>query len=247
MSSQALNQKIRDKIAHRLTVDYAKSAATQLRADALRAADLFWHDHEKRVTRLVADDPEKWASLMSHGVYTRASFVQPEISENFDTDGETRPRWVYAVPLDARTKDDHHWLQRVLGDSEIALIGSHEPFQRARTFGPKTLYYLTFMPRRKPLPMLADMDKITTKAMVARLEDLSVRTQNLVGDLKAFYRDTMRILESCRSSKQLEDVFPEAAKLMPEKKTKGNQMIAQESINHVRQMLKQGAASTTRP
>lgn len=229
MKSIQINQQHRETIAHALTVQAVQQAAGQLKAriEALNAD--YWERHIERVEKLLGRPRGDFDKLAQAGLLRTRMAVEPEI---LFADGEER----WASPLSISIPE---YIHRLLTDPDLALAG-RDCFLGTPRMGGRAVRL--WFRHSKPVPELNHMEKIEHVGAVNELQAIAADAKRLIAAARDFHKRTMAILRACRTSRQLEDVFPEAAKLLPKPAEKKGQMVPQDQINAVRDMLTAGVA-----
>lgn len=230
MSTQSftLTKEMRAKLADQLTGLAVSKHAKKLGTTLKKMNADFWAEHLANVDVVLQIDRSRHNELIIAGVVAATSTTVPicdgselvKIHKNSD-------RSSYEVML---------------------IVLRSDAFQQAgvadfikNSSGYSEHYSLSFKSQSGSVPRLNNMGQldaghpITKKATKVR-EDLVA----IVSAALDFRKKTVDILNSCRTSRQLLDIFPEAAKLLPQPVKSSNALAPVELVSSVREMLNAG-------
>lgn len=223
-----ITNEMREKVADQLTVKavskHAKGLAKTL--ETMRVS--FWDAHLKRVDEILKIDRARWAELIQAGVVTAVARVEPRV----DKTGEVvNLRANQRDPVDCKV----HEVGKMLMRSEaFRPVFTH---LRYNNYG----YLVAILNHDYSVPSLNGLSYVDADSKIAKA---GAKVQ---GDLLAiftaaydFREKTMDILLSCRTSAQLEQLFPEAAKLLPQPVKKRNELAPVELVQNVRGLMEKG-------
>lgn len=223
--SVRLTNEMREDIARVLACRAMKRKAQRLHKDIEKFNADYWERHQSKVDKAMAPLTKKdWPALMQSGILTSTQTVIPE-TERETPRGERRFMGV-SVSSDPE-------VNRVL-DMAGLVCGDQRKYVLRRRSG-----LGLYLRAGTPMPRINHMERIDTKKMADRANRLLDRLSAIVKETRSTYQEIMGILRSCTTSRQLEDVFPEAAKLVPQPAPKQGQMVPQEQIDRVRSLIKE--------
>lgn len=227
--SISINQKMRDEIAHKLTVQATSTAATKFLAEFKRQNDAFWVRHQEHINKLTGLTKKKQRELIQAGVMRAETTVFPEIPV-FD-EALDRRRWTYPF-FDLLADGD----ARVLSDLELYTSGSG-PISTTRFSNRK----IAFVFRAESTVVQVDkMSLLEAGVHADGLLTLAKSASQILKSARNFRAEAMKVLSSCRTSRQLEDIWPEAAKLIPKRQTATASIVPKDAIDRVRAQLENG-------
>lgn len=229
MKAFQLNQEHRHTLAHQLTVQAIKKSATECRTRLEKLQADYWEAHAKAMEKRLGMDRKAFRPLIADGILTHTCAIVPETWRRGDVGGA---QW-----RDVTINVHNRCVGKVLADPAIGLIGSAGVL--GRYLHRSVCADLVFR-HSGGLPRCDGMEKITRKDFQHRLDAAANKLDRITQAAKDFYANAEAILSSCRTSRQLADLFPEAAKMLPPPPEKNTQLVAQDQANKVRDMLRTG-------
>ncbi len=224
MKSFNLNKSMREDVAKQLTTQAVKVQLIKIVAELEEINREFWQRHCDKVIA-IGLPKSKWDPLIQQGMINSTSMVIPLIHNK---NGQT-----YCPTMLSRT--DSEYFNNRISAKQITgldnfLSGTHYVGRHLKLKAPKAY------------PNFEDSSVIP---MVSDLHDRIVNTvknfHEAVEAANSFYAKTIRVLLSCRTSRQLENIFPEAAKLLPKPaETIKNEVAPVELITNLQQMISNG-------
>lgn len=240
-----LTNTIREHIASMLMYEATKPKAADLIARVTKLNDKFWRTHVERVTEMGITS-DKWPDLIANGVCTSVLTTVPVYYEtklgqyrsSYSEDASTRVYGVYTNKSSLTTPDQSMLVRNLLSSDAFA------PLNKFITTEYKLNYDFKL--------------KFVAPATVPRINGMSTKTIEVagihqpMGELCAdineviraaldFRKQALELLRACRTSKQLEELFPEAMRFLPAEAQKKRQDIAPvELAANVRSMLNKG-------
>lgn len=240
-----LTNTMREHIASMLMCEAAKPKAADLIARVTDLNDKFWHTHAKRLAAM-GITPSIWPDLIVNGVCTSVLIAIPcyyetKLGQYRNSRAEDASLKVYGVYSHSslRTSQVHSMLIRSLLSSD-----AFAPLNKFITTDYKLNYDFKL--------------KFVASAAVPRIINMSVKTVEVagihqpIGELCAdineviraaldFHKQALELLRACCTSKQLEELFPEAMRFLPAKAQERKQDLAPvELAANVRSMLNKG-------
>lgn len=240
-----LTNTMREHIASMLMCEAAKPKAADLIARVTDLNDKFWHTHAKRLAAM-GITPSIWPDLIVNGVCTSVltaipCYYETKLGQYRNSRAEDASLKVYGVypHSSLRTSQVHSMLIRSLLSSD-----AFAPLNKFITTDYKLNYDFKL--------------KFVASAAVPRIINMSVKTVEVagihqpMGELCAdineviraaldFHKQALELLRACRTSRQLEELFPEAMRFLPAKAQERKQDLAPvELAANVRSMLNKG-------
>ena len=78
------------------------------------------------------------------------------------------------------------------------------------------------------------------RELITRIKAVCLRQQELITTILNFHRKTMMGLNACRTAKQMRELFPEGAKLLPKPIERTTDLAPKELAESVTKMIQQG-------
>lgn len=230
----SITHAMREKVADQLTVQAVAQHGQRIAADLEALNSQFWVKHCATVEALPGLDKSHWAGLIQAGAVTATSTCQPHYLKSHD--GGT-PRDTQLIAVHKKHKEDarNALVAKVLGSTEFAGVSHYLTSQRYEGH-----WVLNLKSSTGSVPLMNRMNVITDPV----LESLALMIcADLAGVIEAaleFRDQAMSVLLACRTSRQVEDLFPEAAKLLPQPVRDERALAPTELAANVRNMLVQG-------
>ncbi|HGP4433008.1 TPA: hypothetical protein ACLMYU_005291 [Pseudomonas aeruginosa] len=240
-----LTNTMREHIASMLMYEAAKPKAADLIARVTDLNDKFWHTHVKRLAAMGITS-DKWPDLIVNGVCTSVLTAIPCYYET--KSGQ------YS---NSRTEDTYTRVYEVYPHSGLHALQERSVLVRnllsSDAFAPLSKFITTEYKLNYDFKL-----KFVASATMPRIINMSVKTIEVagihqpMGELCAdineviraaldFRKQALELLRACRTSKQLEELFPEAMRFLPAKAQEKRQDIAPvELAANVRSMLNKG-------
>lgn len=218
MKSVRLTKEMREDIAMQLTRKAAAGNVASLKKQIEKVSAKFWGKHITECEKRLGTPPHKWHDLIRDGMLTATSSVVPDVVK----DGKNPE---YAFQFEVSNK--HPVPGILLRDFKVHRV------QYSSTW--KALV----LESQKSLPRFNGYETVSGMLLV-QYEECS---DKLVAILKAamdMYDETMSVLLACTTSRQLEDLLPEAAKLVPQPPAKSQAVMPSELAAKVRGMIETG-------
>lgn len=224
-----ITNEMRAKVADELTVK-AVSKHGQRLAKALQKLNAqYWDKHLKAVDELLQIDRARWPELIAAGLLQATASVIPRIAQKGNLASFTSRR------SDSR---DAVIRRLVLNSPAYSTVSQFVKKESRYSSESDALWFISDI---GSVPRLNDMELVEANEIIAK------KAAKLHEDLKAvfdaadkFRSDVESILMSCRTSRQLVDLFPEAAALLPQPVKTGSELAPIELVDSVRGMLNMG-------
>jgi hypothetical protein len=218
--SFAISQEMRDEVVMTLTVRAITKAADRLQARMEKINQAFWQKHERKVEKLLGLPPTKWPELIQAGILRATSICDPVLTNK---DGDTTPPEAEMHGRARKALEKH------------GIVGQYFTTRKY------SRHQITpTMRAGKALPDFNGSETVSDKTLARRLEAATDELERIYEAATEFYGEAMAIMMGCRTSRQVEDRFPEAAKLLPKRVTDRGEIIPQEQIDRVRSLLDKG-------
>lgn len=231
MSKFNLTKQMKAKLALELTVLAVKKNIPPIEKAVKAINQKFWDAHIKRTETETGLSADKFPRLIQLGIMAGAVFGEPTCL----VDGSNK---TFSLVFQKSGFTDKHTLQATLMH-EQAFRGLREHFHVLCNRGADRL---TFLFRTEhTVPRFSQMQDLTDRPeLVAEIHDVCERLMKLLNAAAEFHEQTEMVLLPMRTSTQLLDAFPEAAKLLPEPVKTTHELAPIDQINRVREMLKAG-------
>ncbi|WP_313103752.1 hypothetical protein [Stutzerimonas nitrititolerans] len=225
---------MRDKVADQLTIQAVAQHGPRIAADLAALNEQFWAAHCAAVEALPGLSKKHWPDLIQAGAVTATASCEPTYMQpRKDND----PSEQQLVTIYKHRDDDvrNTLVSKVLCSPEYAGVTRYLERQHYHCH-----WVIGLKSPTGSVPRLNHMRLITDPA----LESLALLIcSDLAGVIEAavsFRAQAMSVLQACRSSRQVEDLFPEAAKLLPQPAKNNKALAPTELAASVRNMLSQG-------
>lgn len=225
---------MRDNVANKLTLQAVAQHGPRIAADLATLNQQFWAQHCAAVEALPGLDKKHWHELIQAGAVTATSSCQPQYLKLSDGKDPKETQLV-AIYKEYKADTRNALIVRMLDSSAFAGVSRY--LVKARYDGH---WIINLESQAGSVPRLVRMALITdpvleTMALMACADLAGVAEAAL-----AFRAQAMDVLMACRTSRQVEDLFPEAAKLLPQPVKNEKALAPTELAANVRKMLSQG-------
>lgn len=218
--SFVLSKEVRSMVADKLTVKFASGQAKAFEKKLDKINKAFWSEHRKKVGDILKISEDRYPELIQAGcltatssaVFTRKDLIVVESPYN---DGP-----------------EARMLELLRASPEFSVVRSYILYQRfhghvLRLTADKT--YPSFNEAGTP----SDEFMALAKPVVQSLS-------KLIEQAVEFHEQTKSILISCKTSRQLTDLFPEAASFLPKPESTDKKLMPIEQVKDIQAMLKTG-------
>lgn len=225
--SVIITNKMREEIALKLTIKAVSKQAPKLAAKAKKLNDWFWEQHSKKVEKLSKINRKDWPPLIAEGMINGTVLVRPavEVSREGSISLEGM-LLIREVSSEARG---------VLKSSEFQCLAAH-----IRVHGYYDDRYSLQFTSPTTVPALNRMEVISHVQTIEAAKGLESDLKLVFESIDKFHDEVMSILCSCKTSKQLEEILPEAAALIPARPEHMKALLPVEQAKAIREMLKTG-------
>lgn len=224
-----ITNEMRAKVADELTVKAVSKHGQRLAKALQKLNALYWDKHLTAVDALLQIDRARWPELIAAGVLQATASVIPRIAQKGNLASFTSRR------SDSR---DAVIRRLVLTSPAYTTVSQFVKKESRYSSESDALWFISDI---GSVPRLNDMELVEANEIIAK------QAAKLHEDLKAvfdaadkFRSDVESILMSCRTSRQLVDLFPEAAALLPQPVKTGSELAPVELVDSVRGMLNKG-------
>jgi hypothetical protein len=234
MKSFNLNKSIRENIAMQITTKAIQAELTKWTAECTRINSLFWKRHCEKVVKAGLEQA-LWDNLIQLNIVNGVIRTEPELQYEYNYGDEIAIRSKSVKLLD-NTKHE-----RFFNSVDISKVTGLSGFFRKSHYSLELVFLnqrsVPNISRSTIIPLNDDLQKPIT--------DLAEWFVKIYQAAMQFHRQTMSVLDSCRTSRQLENIFPEAAALLPKPEQKVvNEVAPIELVSKIQTMLKQGISTT---
>lgn len=234
-----INQAMRDTVADKLTVQAVAQHGPRIGADMKGLNDQFWARHRAACEALPGLDKKHWAALIQCGALSATASADVKVFEQL----EDRSRRVELICIHHHYKDEVHntLARKVIGSTAFSTVKQHLTEGRNYNRG----WFLKLSSPSGAVPRLNDMEVITDPAQETVALLICQELTEVIDAAKRFRAQAMDVLMACRTSRQVEDLFPEAAKLLPQPVKNEKALAPTELAASVRSMLSAGVPPVT--
>jgi hypothetical protein len=225
---------MRDKVADQLTLQAVAQHGPRIAADLAALNDQFWSKHRSTVEALPGLSKKHWAELIQAGAVTATANCMPTYMQS-RKDNDPSEQQLVAVHKRHKEEARNELVYKVLGSP--AFEGVNRYLDRERYYGH---WIIALKSPTGAVPRLNGMQLITGPVQEALALLICSELAGVIAAAVAFRTQAMNVLLACRTSRQVEDLFPEAAKLLPQPVKNNKALAPTELAANVRNMLSQG-------
>lgn len=225
---------MRDKVATQLTIQAVAQHGPRIAADLAALNDQFWAKHRAAVEALPGLSKKHWPDLILAGVVTATATCTPSYMQQREGKDPYEQKLVAVYKIykeDARNA----LVARVLGSTGFEDVSRY--LERERYEGH---WVIGLKSPTGGVPRLHYMERIIDPALESLALLICSELAGVIDAAVAFREQAMSVLQACRTSRQVEDIFPEAAKLLPQPVKNDKALAPTELAASVRNMLSQG-------
>lgn len=235
-----INQSMRDQVANTLTLQAVAHHGPRIADDLAALNTQFWAAHRIKVEALPGLNKKHWAELIQVGAISGTATCTPSYEEPRD---EGSPRTVAFVAAAYDYRDEARTIL-------VARLLSSPAFEGVQRYLVENSRYergwkIHLVSTTGSVPRLYGMEGITDPALETLGLMICTELESVIQAAMAFRSQAMDVLLACRTSRQLEDLFPEAAKLLPQPVKNEKALAPTELAANVRSMLTQGVPPVT--
>jgi len=228
--SFTLTKEMREKVVDQLTVMAVEKHAKKLAASLGKINDEFWRRHCEAVDAVLQIDRARWPELIQAGVLSATSVMTPK------AEGKSCPIQFYRASYNDTRGEALEKIRRLVVLSvPFAPVMDHLNYDNSRTLE------VRFKSRSGSVPRLSGMEALPeSSGIITRARKIQADLAAVFEAALEFHQQAADVLNSCRTSRQLLDLFPEAAKLLPQPVKRNTDLAPAELVSSVRGMLKTG-------
>lgn len=230
----SITQTMRESVADQLTLQAVAQHGPRIAADLAALNEQFWAKHCSAVEALPGLDKAHWSELIQAGAVAATATCEPYYLK--PRAGE-EPRETQLVAVDKEYKADarNALVAKVLGAPAFEGVSRYLTSQRY-----EGNWVLNLKSPAGAVPRLTKMAVITDPVLESMALKVCADLAGVVKAAVAFRAQAMSVLLSCRTSRQVDDLFPEAAKLLPQPVKNEKALAPTELAANVRNMLSKG-------
>ncbi|APC15124.1 hypothetical protein BLL42_05095 [Pseudomonas frederiksbergensis] len=234
----SITNAMRNTIADQLTVQAVAQSGPAISQKLQAANNIFWSEHASRVSALPGLDREHWAELIQVGSVTAVStcvpttpvqegqnFYSREFLKFYFSDREAQAKALFVAVM-----------------TSPAFAGVADLVKQSERYS--NTFSLRFKSLSGSVPRTHSMSDIPGEhPIVTTCRQIQVEMNELLQAAATFRGQVIDVLITCRSSRQVEELFPEAAQLLPKPIKNEQQLAPVELIASVRATLSKGVAA----
>lgn len=228
MKSVRLTKEIREDIAMQLTRKAAKARIEALQSEIEQASKMFWDEHTEKCQARLRNPRKEWPQLILDGMVAATACATPMAQREKGSS--------YLYEFEVKTGSYGTCIH-----STDSMVLNHFPIYEIRYSGCRRAIKLnaaSSMPRFNGYEVI-DKDSAVGKAYISA----SLKLVEILDACRDMYSQTMDVLSACTTSRQLEDLLPEAAKLVPKPAAKSQAVMPSDLAKKVRNMIEVGIPS----
>lgn len=225
---------MRDKVADQLTLQAVAQHGPRIAADLEALNSQFWTKHRTAVDALPGLEKTHWADLIQVGAVTATATCEPHYLKPSEGK-EPRETQLVAVYKEYKAEARNTLVAKVLGSTAFEGVSRYLTSQRY-----EGNWVLNLKSPTGAVPRLTKMAVISDPVLESLALLACADLAGVVEAAIAFRAQAMSVLLACRTSRQVEDLFPEAAKLLPQPVKEERALAPTELAASVRNMLSQG-------
>lgn len=225
---------MRNKVADQLTVKAVAQHGPRIAADLAALNQQFWSKHVAAVEALPGLSKKHWPDLILAGAVTATASCTPSYMQLREGKDPYEQKLV-AVYKNYKEDVRNALVAQVLGST--AFEGVSRYLERERYEGH---WVIGLKSPTGGVPRLHYMERISDPALESLALLICSELAGVIDAAVAFRAQAIDVLLACRTSRQVEDLFPEAAKLLPQPVKNEKALAPTELAANVRNMLNQG-------
>jgi uncharacterized protein YhfF len=230
----SITNAMREKAADRLTVQAVAQHGPRIAADLAALNQQFWAKHVAAVEALPGLTKKHWPDLILAGAVTATASCTPSYMQQREGK-EPYEQKLVAVYKNYKEDARNALVAQVL--CSTLFEGVNRYLERERYEGH---WVIGLKSPTGGVPRLHYMERITDPALESLALLICSELAAVIDAAVAFRAQAMDVLLACRTSRQVEDLFPEAAKLLPQPAKNEKALAPTELAASVRNMLNQG-------
>ena len=235
-----INQTMRDNVADQLMLQAIAQHGERIALDLAAFNKQFWAAHRSKVEALPGLDKKHWASLIQAGVVMAISTERPEYMKPREG-ADPKSCTMVGVYDEYNYEARNDRVRKMLNSEAFAGVIRYLSHSRYSPAG----WVINLVSPTGSVPRLYGMELITDPGMETLGLMICADITAVMEAGLAFRQQAMDVLLACRTSRQVEDLFPEAAKLMPQPVKNDKAVAPTELAASVRSMLSKGVPPVT--
>lgn len=226
---------MRDKVADQLTLQAVAQHGPRIAADLAALNEQFWNKHCAAVEALPGLEKKHWAALIQAGAVSATVNCAPSYLKHRE-DREPNVTQLVAVAHHYKEEGRNNFADKVLSSKafEGVIRYLNQSGYNRRDWSICLISPTGSVPRLKEMALLTDPVHESLALLVC------TELEAVIEAAISFRQQAMGVLQACRTSRQVEDLFPEAAKLLPQPVKNEKALAPTELAASVRNMLSQG-------
>jgi hypothetical protein len=231
----AITNLMRNQLADQLTAQaIAQSGpAIATRLQAMNA--IFWREHIDRVAALPGLEKSQWSALIQAGAVTAVSTCVP--TTKIEEGAHFYNREFLKFSYSDRQDREKALLKLILASPAFSGVADLV----TKSERSSNSYSLRFKSTTGAVPRTHSLSDIPSDhPIVIAGRKIQTELEELLGAAAVFREQVIDVLVGCRSSRQVAELFPEAALLLPQPVTKEQHLAPVELIASVRKALSNG-------
>lgn len=232
---------MREQVVNKLTLQAVAQHGPRIAVDLKALNDQFWSNHRAACETLPGLHENHWAELIRFGALCATSTCFPTY-EQARKEGYS-PSVITFTAAPHGYKDD---LRNTLTDQ----ILTSSPFDGVKRFLAENSRYekgwkIHMVSPTGAVPRINGMERLADPVLETIAHMICDDLEAVIKAAIAFRFQAMDVLLSCRTSRQVEDLFPEAAKLLPQPVKNEKALVPIELAANVRNLLSNGVPPIT--
>ncbi len=227
---------MREQVANKLTLQVVAQHGHRLAIDLDVLNDKFWEIHGSKVQALPGLDKKHWSELIQAGAVAAIASVFPTYQEER---GEG-----YSPKTNTYCAATHYYKDEARNALVDRLLNS-TAFEGVKRFLAESSRYergwkIHLVSPTGSVPRLYGIENIDDPVLDTLAKWICKELESVIEAAVSFRAQAMDVLLACRTSRQVEDLFPEAAKLLPQPVKNEKALAPTELAANVRNMLSKG-------
>ncbi len=231
----SITQAMRDKVADQLTIQAVAHHGPRIADDLAALNDKFWFIHRIAVEALPGLSKKHWPDLILAGALSATATCYPTYEEMRDA-GSVAVKPFMAIAYGYKDERRNNLIDKIIAST---------PYEGVKRFLAENSRYergwkIHMVSPSGAVPRLNGMERITDITLEESGHMICAALEAVIKASIEFRNQAMSVLLACRTSRQVEDLFPEAAKLLPQPVKNEKALAPTELAANVRNMLSKG-------
>lgn len=228
---------MREQVANTLTLRAVAQHGHRLAIDLDVLNDKFWEIHRSKVQALPGLDKKHWSELIQAGAVAAIATVFPTYKEERGEGHSPKTRTYLAAKIYYNDEARNALVYRLLNSSAFEGV---KRFILAEKSGYEHGWKIHLVSPTGSVPRLYGIENIDDPVLDTLAKWICKELDSVIEAAVSFRAQAMDVLRACRTSRQVEDLFPEAAKLLPQPVKNETALAPTELAANVRNMLSKG-------